>query len=87
MKINHLHKLYVLMKVILLVLMLNYTPKAKSLSDWCWTQSMANDPTYIYDEKKGGINWGYCEAPKTKIETVSYEITVDTSKLPKSGTE
>jgi outer membrane protein assembly factor BamE (lipoprotein component of BamABCDE complex) len=49
---------------------------------------MANDPTYVFDSKKGGINWGYCEKAKpNKIETVSYDITVDTSKLPKSGTE
>ena len=86
MKINSNTK-YTLFKVILFVLMLNNTPTIKSESDWCWTKSMANDPTYIFDTKKGGINWGYCEKPKTKVETVSYDITVDTSKLPKSGTE
>ena len=48
---------------------------------------MANDPTYVFDSKKGGINWGYCEKVTNKVETVSYDITVDTSKLPKSGTE
>jgi hypothetical protein len=48
---------------------------------------MANDPTYVFDSKKGGINWGYCEQAKTTIETVSYDITIETSKIKKSGTE
>ena len=87
MKINS-NKKYELFRVLLLIIMLNILPTYKSQSDWCWTKSMANDPTYVFDSKKGGINWGYCEKAKpNKIETVSYDITVDTSKLPKSGTE
>ena len=87
MKIINSNKKYALFRVLLLVLMLNNIPTTKQSSDWCWTKSMANDPTYIFDSKKGGINWGYCEKPSTKVKTVSYDITVDTSKLPKSGTE
>jgi hypothetical protein len=86
MKINS-NKKYELFRVLLLLIMLNMLPTFKTQSDWCWTKSMANDPTYVFDAKKGGINWGYCEKPKTKIETVAYDITVDTSKLAKSGSE
>lgn len=67
--------------------MLNLLPTSNSQSDWCWTKSMANDPTYVFDPQKGGINWGYCEKAKNKIETVSYDVTITTSKLKQSGTE
>ena len=86
MKINS-NKKYELFRVLLLLTMLNMLPTYNTQSDWCWTKSMANDPAYVFDAKKGGINWGYCEKPKTKVETVGYDITVDTSKLASSGTE
>jgi hypothetical protein len=83
-----INKKYELFRVLLLFVMLNMLPTTESQSNWCWTKSMANDPTYVFDAKKGGINWGYCEkANPKKIETVSYDITVETSKLAKSGTE
>lgn len=86
MKINSNKKLE-LFRVLLLLIILNVIPTFNSQSDWCWTKSMANDPTYVFDSKKGGINWGYCEQAKTKIETVSYDISIETSKIKKSGTE
>ncbi len=87
MKINY-NKKYELFRVLLLIIMLNYIPTHESQSDWCWTKSMANDPTYVFDHKQGGINWGYCEETKSnQIETVVYDIQVNTSKLAKSGTE
>jgi hypothetical protein len=87
MKINFKNK-YELFRVLLLIIMLNIIPKYNSQSDWCWTKSMANDPTYVFDPKKGGINWGYCDEVKSNpIETVNYDVQVNTSKLPKSGSE
>lgn len=87
MKINH-KKQYELFRVILLIIMLNYLPTHNSQTEWCWTKSMANDPTYVFDSKKGGINWGYCEAASAaQEETINYDISLNTSILAKSGSE
>lgn len=87
MKIKTLHN-SVLLKVILLLMMLYNTPTIKTEQlTWCWTKSMANEPTYVFDPLKGGINWGYCEKVSTLIPTVSYEVEVETSSIAKSGTE
>lgn len=86
MKINE-NKKHELFRVTLLLIMLYILPVYKTQSDWCWTKSMANDPSYVFDPQKGGVNWAYCEKPNDKPETVGYEVAVETSKLPKSGTE
>jgi len=87
MKINS-NKKYVLFKVLLVIMMLNIFPKTKAVTQtWCWTKSMANEPTYVFDPSKGGINWGFCEKVSDAIATISYDIEVETSSLAKSGTE
>jgi hypothetical protein len=87
MKINF-NKKYVLFKVLLVIMMLNILPKTKSKGQtWCWTRSMANEPTYVFDLTKGGINWGYCEKVSNSIATTRYEIEVETSSIARSGTE
>lgn len=87
MKINS-NKKYVLFKVLLVILMLNILPKTKAESQtWCWTKSMANEPTYVFDPSKGGINWGFCEKISNTIPTVQYDIEIETSSIAKSGTE
>lgn len=56
-------------------------------TEWCWTKSMANDPSYIFNPKNGGINWGYCKPKDSKPKTIKYTIELMTSSLPNSGTE
>lgn len=85
MKINY--EIYQFFKVLFIVLMLKNSPIANSQSEWCWTKSMVNDPTYIFDPKKGGVNWGFCEKPNNKPTTVDYDISIETSKLANSDTE
>ena len=86
MKINF-YKKYELFKVLFIILMLNKLQITKSQNEWCWTKSMINDPNYIFDKSKGGINWGFCEKPKNKPDLTAYDISIETSKLPKSETE
>ena len=87
MKINS-NKKYVLIKVLLMIIMLNILPRTKAEAQtWCWTKSMANEPTYVFDPSKGGINWGFCEKVSNTIPTIQYDIEVETSAIAKSGTE
>lgn len=53
---------------------------------WCWTKSMANEPSYVFKPEKGGINWGYCKPNNNGPKKVKYNISVLTSSLPKSET-
>jgi hypothetical protein len=67
--------------------MLNILPKTKAeYKNWCWTKSMANEPSYVFNPSKGGINWGYCEKSSNKIGTVQYDVEVETNSIAKSGT-
>jgi len=58
-----------------------------STKDWCWTKSMANDPSYIFNSSNGGINWGYCKPKDLRNKSIKYVVELVTSSLPKSGTE
>jgi hypothetical protein len=50
---------------------------------WCWTKSMANEPSFILNNEQGGINWGYCQ--KDQIPSmVKYIANVSTSQIDKS---
>ena len=61
-------------------------PNSINANEWCWTKSMANDPSYVFNSKNGGINWGFCKELSSKPRTVKYDIEVLTSTLPDSGT-
>jgi hypothetical protein len=47
---------------------------------------MANQPGFILDPKKGGINWGWCLPQSAVNPQVEYSVTIVTSSLPLSGT-
>ncbi len=52
---------------------------------WCWTKSMANEPSFILNNDQGGINWGYCQKDQ-QPSTLKYIATVNTSQIEKSET-
>lgn len=56
-------------------------------NEWCWTKSMANDPSYVFNPRIGGINWGFCKPKTNKPKQVKYKIDLHTSSLPESGTK
>ena len=56
-------------------------------NEWCWTKSMANDPSYVFNPTNGGINWGFCKNKSNKPKQVKYNINLHTSSLPESGTK
>jgi len=58
-----------------------------SAKDWCWTKSMANEPSYVFNPANGGINWGFCKPKDGKAKTIKYTVELVTSALPNSGTE
>merc|ERR1712037_793137 len=55
-------------------------------NEWCWTKSMANDPSYVFNPSTGGINWGFCKPKSNKPKQIKYKIDLHTSSLPESGT-
>lgn len=77
--------------VINFVLLLNYllvlAHFGVNAQEWCWTKSMANEPSYIFNPSNGGINWGYCKQGSSGPKQTKYQISVTTSGLPNSATE
>ena len=74
------------------IFFLNYllvlTHFGANAQEWCWTKSMANDPSYVFNPNNGGINWGYCKSVAAgSIKQIKYNINLLTSNLPNSGTE
>jgi len=61
--------------------------EGKSNKEWCWTKSMANEPSYVFNPLLGGINWGYCKQKSNKPLQIRYKIDLLTSSLPGSGTK
>ena len=53
---------------------------------WCWTKSMVNEPSYVFDAAKGGVNWGYCKETSNEEKIIKYEIDVYTSTIDGSET-
>lgn len=68
---------------LIFVLTLNVT---KSDSEWCWTKSMANDPTWVFNKEAGNVNWGYCKSEEDKERIVKYGVELRASSLPESVT-
>ena len=56
-------------------------------NEWCWTKSMANDPSYVFNSSNGGINWGFCKQKSNKPKQIKFRIDLHTSSLPESGTK
>jgi len=52
---------------------------------WCWTKSMANEPSFVLNKELGGINWGYCKMDSVASPQV-YTAFVSTSQIEKSET-
>lgn len=75
---------YTILLYALISLMFSEGVKA---NEWCWTKSMANDPSYVFDQSLGGINWGFCKPKSNKPKQVKYDIVLHTSSLPESGTK
>ena len=85
MKIVNLYSvLYTALFYATIICFLSQTVTAR---DWCWTKSMANDPSYVFNPANGGINWGYCKPRDAKPKTIKYTVELVTSSLPNSGTE
>ncbi len=55
--------------------------------EWCWTKSMINEPSYVFNLNNGGINWGYCKNGSVAIKQIKYKISILTSSVVNSGTE
>jgi len=47
---------------------------------------MANEPTFSYDKKNGGLNWGYCRNTDREINDTGYTAIVKTSSKENSET-
>jgi hypothetical protein len=56
-------------------------------NEWCWTKSMANDPSYVFKASNGGINWGFCKPKSNKPKQITYKVEIHTSSLNDSGTK
>merc|ERR1711976_709743 len=46
---------------------------------WCWTKSMANEPSYKFNAAMGGINWGYCIKETTETKKIKYAVSMRVS--------
>ncbi len=53
---------------------------------WCWTKTMVNEPSFVLDAKKGGMNWAYCIDPK-KEPPQKFFALVETSNIKGSETK
>jgi hypothetical protein len=73
--------------LIAICLTLNSIVKISANNKWCWTASMVNEPSYVFNAEIGGINWGYTKASEEKENRVKYLIEINTSNVPKSGTK
>ena len=78
---------YTIFTIALISIMFSGGIKAQSPREWCWTKSMANDPSYVFNAKTGGINWGFCKEKSTKPKMIGYKVVLHTSALPESGTK
>lgn len=47
---------------------------------------MANEPTFQYDKKNGGLNWGFCQKKDPNANDNKYTAVVTTSKKENSET-
>ena len=47
---------------------------------------MVNEPSFVLDKTKGGMNWGYCQTKKM-IPPTKYFAVVQTSPIKGSGTK
>jgi len=47
---------------------------------------MVNEPSFVLDAKKGGMNWGYC-VDKADVPEFKYMALVETSSLSGSATK
>lgn len=49
---------------------------------------MINDPAFILNPNNGGPNWGYCKKGIIlSSRKKEYSVYIQTSNLPRSGTE
>jgi hypothetical protein len=60
--------------------------RSNEVKPWCWTRSMANEPSFQPDSKNGGLNWGYCQMSNTN-QPVKYNAVITTSGLSNSETK
>jgi hypothetical protein len=75
---------YTLLLYALICLMLSEGVRS---NEWCWTKSMANDPSYVFKASNGGINWGFCKPKSNKPKQITYKVDIHTSSLTESGTK
>jgi len=47
---------------------------------------MVNEPKFVLDPKKGGMNWGFCQRD-IENETITYKAIVVSSTLEHSETK
>jgi hypothetical protein len=73
-------------KTLLFALMLILLVNQSTSKHWCWTKSMQNEPSWQFDEEKGGVNWGFCKMEESEPTKMKYEVTVVTSGIQKSET-
>jgi hypothetical protein len=81
-------KMYRIKKQFLATLIIFIILFDSSLADknWCWTKSMVNEPSYVFDAANGGVNWGYCKDTSVEDKIIKYEIEVFTSIIDGSET-
>ena len=73
--------------VVVFCLALNIFTGVAAQQQWCWTASMVNEPSYVFNAEFGGINWGFTKSSEQEEKRVKYQIEIDTSNVPKSGTK
>lgn len=72
----------------LLILILTSINSSQGTPDWCWTKSQVNNPGFIFDQSKGGFNWGFCQSvEESKKQTITYAGFVVTANSANSTTE
>ena len=76
-----------LMLTLLTVVFLTGT-NTEATPEWCWTKSQVNNPGFIFDQSKGGFNWGFCQSKEdSKRQTITYAGFVVTAETQGSVTE
>jgi hypothetical protein len=71
--------------LVILLISLSVAHCQDDTKTWCWTKSMANEPSFVLNPANGGLNWGFCQRDK-KPAMVKYVAIVNTSQIEKSET-
>ena len=70
-------------KLLVILLLSAFTVCENDAKTWCWTKSMANEPSFVLNPKNGGLNWGFCLQDQ-RPALMKYIVIVNTSQIEKS---